>query len=43
MACKEIVCTLDPSGSVAGKSYSTMLNDDEFKQETFDGRDTTSY
>ena len=42
MACKEIGCELDPDGSAAGKSYSAMLKDEEFNQETFDGWDTTS-
>ena len=42
MACKEITCTSDPSGSAAVKS-SAILKDEELKQETFDGLDTNSY
>ena len=45
MACKEIICKLDPSGSAAVKvkSHSAILNYEELKQETVDGWDTTSY
>ena len=42
MACKEIICKLDPSRNAAVTLHPAMLKEEELKQENVDGQDQDS-